>query len=189
MSEELIKKESPFKRFQINASGSAVIFYTSATIFLITAASYGGLFFFNKNLGVREPILLEEIRAKEVSLREDLKDILLLETRLKNLKELLVEHPAPSRIIDFLETNTHPQVRFFSFVFSAAEKSISLGAEAASYATVAQQVIILEQNPEVQKIEFGGLSFNETENKANFRLKIFVNPSLIQFQPETEPAL
>lgn len=189
MSEELIKKESPFERFQITASRSAIIFYTSAAVFLITAASYGGLFFFNKNLGLREPILLEEIRAKEVDLREDLKDILLLETRLKNLKELLVEHPAPSRIIDFLETNTHPQVRFFSFLVSAAEKSISLGAEAASYATVAQQILVLEKHPEVERVEFGGLSFNETENKTNFRLKIFVKPSLIQFQPETEPAL
>ena len=184
MADLLIKRQQPtaLDKLRIESSRS-IFFYVSFLLFLVTAASYGGIYFLNKSQLMAQDDLEKEIKLKEEELRPELlNQIFLLETRLKNMRRLLSGHVRISNVLKFLENNTHPQVGFASFNFSADSRKVDLNGEAASYAVLAEQVGILERNREVEKVEFGGLSLG-ADNRPGFRLTVVVKPTLLQTRP------
>lgn len=183
MPDQLLKKESPMEKFQLTLGGS-LFYYLSMVLFILVAAAYGGLLLLNKNLKDEEPKLLEAIQLKQIELRRDLKEILALESRLRNLKKIISAHRLNSRIFQFLEKNTHPRVQFSSFTLAGAERQMRLVGETLNYATLAQQITLFELDPEVEHVEFGGLS-RGLKNRINFNLEIKLTPPLFIALPQS----
>lgn len=127
--------------------------------------------------------LIAQVKTKEEELRPELlNQIFLLDTRLKTMRSLLSQHLFTSNVFAFMEANTYPQIRFLNFIFSADARKLDMTGEAVSYAALAEQIAALERNPNVDTVEFGGLSLG-TKNLVNFKIAIIFKPALLQPRP------
>lgn len=152
--------------------GGSILFYISLGLFFVIGAGLGGLFLLNKAQKEARETLVEEVDQKQSNLRTDLLDqIFLLEQRLKNLRTLLSEHVFSSNAIALIEQDTLPQARFFNFNFDAVARKLDMTGEAINYAMVARQIGIFERDPQVESVEFGGLSIGGN-NLAGFKISI-----------------
>lgn len=179
MADFLIKKQTTttLEKLQVQG-GRSIFFYLSLFIFLVVLASFGGLAFLNRAQERAEETLVGEIKLKEGELGpESVNRFFLLEARLKNMRSLLSGHTRVSSVFKFLEDNTHPQVRFSNLNFFSDSRKIELNGEAPNFAVLSQQMGILERSPQVEKVEFGGISLS-AGGKPGFRLMIVVKPSM-----------
>lgn len=182
MAEFLLKKESSLDRFDLERGGS-LFFYISLGIFVAVLVSLGGLIVLNRgNLNARDG-LVHQNQLKEESLRPELlQQVVVLDTRLKNVRTLLGSHPFVSNVFSVLEHATHPQVRFLNFNFTGDSRKVDMSGEAASYRALSRQIGILERDPQVESVEFGGLSANQ-EKFVSFRISVIFKPTLLSIRP------
>lgn len=182
MVELLIKKEAP--RSEPKSSLWELLFlYTSLLILFLTAASYGGVTLLNFNQEKTKIRLIEEIKLKEAGLRSELlNEIFLLDERLRNISLLLNRHTFTSNLFKLVETEVHPQVRFTSFNLTINSRKIDLSGEAANYTALAKQIAFLERSPQIEKVEFGGLSF-APNSFINFKMTIMFRPGVLLIRP------
>lgn len=182
MPDLLLKKESPLSSLQIRRGGS-LLFYFSLLVFFVTVASYGGLRLLNNAQGQAREELLAQVKTKEEELRPELlNQIFLLDSRLRSMRTLLSQHLFPSNILRFLEAHTHSQVRFLNFNFGADSRKLDMTGEAATYAALAEQIAVLENDQNVEAVEFGGLSIG-AKNFVNFKIAVIFKPALLRLQP------
>lgn len=182
MAEPLTTSERVQARIRVRG-GDSLFFYFSLLLFLASLAAYGGLALLNRAQGEAREELARAVGEKEAELRPELvNQIFLLDARLKNLRTLLSGHLFTSNIFRFLEGSTHPRVRFLSFNFLAQSRRIDMSGEAASYATVAEQVALFERHPHVEKVEFGGLSLG-SNNLVNFKLTLMLRDAILRLRP------
>lgn len=182
MTELLIKKEAVPSKPEATFT-EILLFYVSLLVLFVTAASYGGVLLLNTNQQKTKTRLVEEIKLKEESLRSELlNEIFLLDERLRKISILLNRHIFTSNLFKLLETDVHPQVRFMNFNLPTNTKKMELSGETASYTALSKQIAILERNPQIEKVEFGGLSF--TPNSAlNFRMNITFKSGILLIRP------
>jgi hypothetical protein len=88
-------------------------------------------------------------------------------------------------VLKFLEENTLPNVRFLTFDFKSDTRRLEMSGDAASYATLTEQIILLEKHPQIEKVEFGGLTLGGN-NLVNFRITIVFRPPLLLNPPFVE---
>lgn len=180
MADQLLKKEYDFRPLQV---GGSIFFYIALALFFVTVASFGGLLLLNRAQKEARQTLLEETSQKEDNLRSDLvKQIFLLDQRLRNLRSLLAGHIFSSHVLKILEEDTLPRVRFLSFGLDVTSRKIDMTAEAVNYATVAQQIGVLEQDPRVERVEFGGLSAG-VNSLAGFKVTVTLKQNTLQLHP------
>lgn len=183
MVETLLKKESALDKLHINIGGFAIFSYGSVALFLLTVTAYGLVALANHNLQAQEPQLEEEIQQKVTGLKKDLHDLLISDSRLQELKNLISKHRFSSSIFLFFEKTTLPQVQFSNFNLNGSTLRVDLAGETTNFNTLAQQITILENSPEVESIEFGGLSIT-AKNRIGFSLNVIFKPSLINLPPQ-----
>ncbi len=182
MPDSLVKKDSSFEK-NFLARGGSFLFYIALLLFFASTGTYGGLLLLNRAQAQSREELVAQVKSKEEDLRPELlNQIFLLDSRLKNMRTLISNHNFISSVFNFLESNTHPKVRFSNFNFSADSRKLDMSGEALSYSVVAQQIAIFELNPQVEKAEFGGLSAGGT-NLINFKVAIIFKPTLLHFSP------
>lgn len=180
MADLFIKKETALAGLGQNRS---LLFYGSLLIFFLVLASYGGLALLNPNQQKTKEGLIEEIKLKQENLRPELlNEIFILDERLKNIRALLSQHTFTSNVFKLIESDAHPLVRFTNFNLIAESRKFDTVGEAANYAVLAKQIGILERDPQVEKVEFGGLSFTPA-NLLSFKLTIIFKPGLMQLRP------
>lgn len=159
--------------------GSSLVFYLALVVFLIITTALGGLFLLNRAQKEARQALVGEVKEKENNLKGGiLNQIFTLEQRLKNLRSLLSGHVFPSNVFTFLEKNTLPEVRFLNMVFDAEARKLDMSGEASSFSVVSRQVNIFERDPQVERVEFGGLS-SSGANLAGFKLTIMFKKSFL----------
>lgn len=147
---------------------------------MLVLAFYGGLFFLNRAQKEAQETLIANIEEKTSAIRpETLREIFLLEKRLTTIKTLITNHTVPSRIFDFLEERTHPHVRFINFTLTGNSRTVTVDGETVSYQALTQQIGILERDPQIEEVQFGGLSLGST-NVVLFQLTIIFKQPLIQ---------
>lgn len=169
----------PAKEILRNEDGFFAL-YAAIVLLLLTAAGYGGLFFLNRAQQATQDQLVDQIRLKEEDLApRTIDEIYALDRKLKNVGAALSSHVFASSIFPFLQNETHPQVQFMNFSFMRTDRKITMTGVAASYAVLARQISILENDPNVEKLEFGGLTVDD-KKKVNFSLTIYVKPALIK---------
>jgi hypothetical protein len=178
----LAKKQPVISSLQLER-GSSLAFYLSLAVFLITAASAGGLALLNRAQQDALRTFEEEVGDKDSSLRTDLvNQIFLADQRLRNLRTLLSEHLISSNVFALVERDTLPQVRFLSFNFDATSRKLDMSGEATSYSLLARQIGVFEQDPNIERVEFGGLSLS-SNNLAGFKIALILKKPFLLLKP------
>ena len=156
----------------------------SIGFFVVVLAATAGIAVLNQRREAQKTQFIDQNKIKEESVwPELLMQIASLETRLKNARALLTNHPFASNVFRVLEQDTHPQVRFSNFSFGRDGLKADMSGEAASYRVLARQIGIFEQDPQIQKVDFGGLS-TTGEGLVGFKLTLVLQASLLQLRPE-----
>ena len=181
--QSLITKDRAASRPWQSEAG-AWVFNVGLVAFLASLVFLGGLFLYNRSLNSSRDVWKKQIDTQEADLRPDLLQQLIdLSNELAATKSLLSNHTFASNVFTFLEQSTHPKVQYTNFAFAADALKIDLSAVAASYQTVADEISILEANPQVAKVDFGGLSRTD-QGLVNFRMSITVRPSLLKLHSQ-----
>lgn len=165
-------------------SSSSFLFYVSFLIFLLVLAAYGGLIFLNRAQQSAEEEILAQIDQKRQELRPELvRHIFSLEQRFKTIQSLFGKHAFPSRTFTWLEQHTHPRVAFTTFNFDSASRKLILTGTVDSLLSLNQQIAIFQQDPSIEKVDFGGLAFKKETGGANFNATIVFKPAFLQLSP------
>lgn len=80
-----------------------------------------------------------------------------LEPRLRTLSSLLDHHSSPDHVLKLIEDSTLPTVVYTSFSLTA-DRTVTLNVVADSLETAAEQAVVLQSAPFVQKANIGGYS-------------------------------
>lgn len=179
---DLILKKEVSDRFS-SASSGPLFLYASLLLFFLTLASYGGLAILNSGQKKALADLNEQIQLKEQELRPELlNQIFLLDTKIRSLRSLLTTHKFLSNVFRLLENDTHSKVRFTSFNLTADGRKLDMGGETANFTTLSQQISLLEKDPQVETVEFGGLSVGAA-NLLGFKLTLVFKEALLYIRP------
>lgn len=183
MADFLQQSQGPTVKVRLTKS-IPILLYLSIFLFFIALASYGGLLLLNRAQGRATQTLLAQLQQKEEELRPEIIDqIFLLEARLKTMRALLENHKFVTRLFTLLQENTLPLVRFSTFNYQSAVNKVDMSGETTGYALLAKQIGVLERHPDIERVEFGGLSRNE--KFLNFRIGITFNPQTLLKLPVT----
>lgn len=189
MPDDLISKKQEFGRTRLSESarilsqGGGLFFTGSAIIFASILAVWGGLFLYRRALENNASVWREQVAVLERELSPDvLNQVLVLFGRLSGAHEILANHIFSSNVLALLEKDTHPRVYFQTFQYASQPKTVTLLAKAASYSDVAEQITLLEADPQVESVNFGGLALDEG-GLVNFKLTIIFKPSLLKLRP------
>lgn len=163
------------------SEAGAWLFNLGLIAFLAALVFAAGLFFYRNSLEKSRTTWADQVKTQEDDLRPDLLQQLVdLAHQLSSTSSLLSNHTFASNVFAFLEASTLPRVQFTSFGLVGAK--VDLAAVADSFQTVADQVGILETNPQVVKVDFGGLSRLDA-GRVNFRITILLKPGLLKLVP------
>lgn len=173
------KGASAFRSPLAVASG-AWLFQLALVAFIASLVAAGGLFFYQRSLEATYADWQEQVQGQEQDLRPELlAQISDLSSGISVARELLSSHVFASNAFILLQSVTHPFVGFSSMGLSRDAKKIELSGVANSYRGVAEQVGLFETHPQIEKVDFGGLSVGE-RGLVNFRLAVIFKPSLLQ---------
>lgn len=180
---DLLSKKEPYISPARLERGGSFIFFIALAVFFIIAASSGGLALLNRAQSEAQAEILEQVREKGDNLQTDLLgQIFLVDQRLSNLRLLIAEHLFTSNVLRLLEQETLPQVRFLNFNFDTFSRKLDMSGEAVSYSLLARQIGVLERNPNIERVEFGGLAIGGN-NLAGFKLTLILKKSFLLIQP------
>lgn len=180
---DLLLKKEPLSE-TLRGTGSSLLFFAALGLFLVILASYGGLALLSRAQRNAEAIQEEQVKSKgEYARPELIRQILVLDERLNSMRILLTKHVFLSNTLRLVEASTHPQVRFTNFGVSAEGKRIELTGEAASYAVLTRQIGFFENDRNVERVEFGGLSLGGESGTLGFKLTVIFKPALLQIRP------
>lgn len=170
------------KNLAVEAGGW--LFSLSLVLVVVSVVAAGGVFFYRRSLESTLRAWIEQVSSQEAELRPELlAQVSELSSALAVARELLQNHVFSSNVLVFLQNIAHPTVQFHSLSFSRDARKIEVSGLAASYRSVAEQVSFMESHPQVEKVDFGGLSLGE-KGLVNFKLAIIFRPSLIQLRSQ-----
>lgn len=185
----LISRDPATARPRALYQGGVWFFNIALLILIFSLVASGGLWAYRRSLETSKAQWTTQIQNQESGADQaqgqggDLKKLLdeLINTShsLGIAKSLLANHVFTSNVFAFLQGATHPQVQFTAFTFSLDSRKIDLSGLAGSYRAVAEQISILESNPQVEQVNFGGLSLGD-RGLVNFKLAVIVKPSLLK---------
>lgn len=171
-------------RVRFSSRMNDTIFLVALILFFLAVFGSGGVLVFRYVANQKIAELKAEREKLEGELRPNLIDqVLELSKRLEAARAVLGKHIFSSNVFEFLESATLPQVRYTSFGYAFDARRVDLNAEAASYATLARQIRVLEARKEVEKVDFGGLSLGQG-GLVNFRISIVFHEDLFYRRPQ-----
>lgn len=169
--------------------GLFVLFFT----ILIT----GGYFLISRQTALASSRLMEA-REQNAQIQAQITEQLTkwgtyedLEARLQILDTQLNKHIVVTRLFEFLEGATLPNVTYQNAVWSASDNKLSLDVTASSYDATAQQVMVFEKQPLVVSVDASGFTAEkdaETRELKSVKFSLmvelkpnaFVGPAVIQ---------
>lgn len=177
----------PISRAASARGGNGFLFYIGFLVFLLVIAAYGGLIFLNRAQQSAEVEILAQIDQKRQDLRPELvQQIFSTEQRFRSMQMLIAKHSFPSQAFAWVEKHTHPRVSFATFNFDGALRKVSLAGSADSLLSLNQQIGIFQHDPDIEKVDFGGLAFTADEKKpgyVTFTATVILKPSFLQVAP------
>lgn len=181
----LARKEAVATKIIQRRQETPALLFVALLLFLLAGAGYGGLILLLSAQASTRDEIVAQIGEKEKNLRPELiEQIILLEERLKNINTLINQHTFASNVFRVIEADTHPQVRFTSFNFQPEFYKVDMSGETVNYAVLSRQVNILERDPLIEKVDFGGLA--QSGNGAlGFKASIKIRSNLLQSRQET----
>ncbi len=151
-------------------------------IFIFSISTLAGLIFYKQYLTKQKEIIAQEIKKKEKEFNQaDIQEWARTAEAIDLAKQILANHRYISNVFAFIQKNTLPDVRYSKFSFDAEKKAITLGAEAKSYAAMAQQRQVFISNPAIISAAVGDFNLDKI-GKVLFLVDLIVNPSLLVSQ-------
>jgi len=183
-AEFLLKQEGNRRESRFGAErGGSAFFFASLILIILILMLWGGLAILNASRAAVREQIANQNKQKEENLRPELlNQVAVLDNRLRNVRTLLDGHVFSSNIFKAVEQDTHPQVRFTNFAFTADSRKVDMSGEAATYSVLSRQIGILERDPQVDRVEFGGLSSTEAKF-VGFKLTVVFKPTLLGIRP------
>lgn len=179
----LLRQDRPAQAFQAQApKSSAFVVFIALILFLLVGGAYAGLTVMNKNQVDQRDTLKAEVAQKKDDLRSSaVSEIFLTSARLKSLGSLLAGHVFATSIFGLVEAKVHPGVSYKGFGFAHGTRKVDMMGDATDYVTLARQLTILQNDPSVEQIGFGGLSLN-SKGGISFNLSLILKHKLINSQ-------
>lgn len=157
-----------------------ILFYLSLLLLLGAVVSY-----FLLNVYIEESKItvenLKEAISREKTAEERIieEEILGYQEKIGNFVQLVSKHLFPSRIFEFIEKNTHPEVWFSAVEINSESGQIKLVGQTENFITLAQQIQIFrektkEDNPKVKDFYLTNINIGK-EGKVNFNLNLNLN--------------
>ena len=172
----------PTIRPQYADERGALVLYIGFTIFIITVAAYGGLILLARTQNKAVEVIAAQIQEKQKEFDPaTIEEFIQLNTRFKNIGTLITQHPFASTALGIIERDTIPQVRFAGFDFTAHLGKVSMKGTASTYAFLARQLIIFEEDADFNSVEFGGLA--RTDEGIEFDLTLVIKPEVLIKKP------
>ena len=169
-------------RHPIAEEHGELVLYIGFTVFIITVAAYGGLILLTHTQNRAVEVIAAQIEEKQNNFNtSSIEEFILLDTRFKNIGKIITTHPFASNALALIERDTIPQVRFEGFNFTAHLGKIFMKGTVPTYALLARQLIIFEEDASFSSVEFGGLS--QSEKGVGFDLTLVIKPETLLQRP------
>ena len=157
-----------------------ILFYFSFGFILLVILSYFILNIYLDRADTRLKNLekeWEEIKSEEQIVLED--ELSAYEKKIKIFSALINQHVSSSRVFEFVEKNTHPEVWFFSLSLNPTEGKIDLSGDAENFVTLHQQIQILKASPSVKDLNLPKIAIGK-EGRIAFSLSLILDPGLFK---------
>ncbi|MCX6764261.1 MAG: hypothetical protein NTU58_00960 [Candidatus Nealsonbacteria bacterium] len=182
MAIEIIpKSESKFQE------GGNILFIISLIVLVAVVSCYFYLFL---TLQKKSEVLtakqyeLDQLKAGENFIETE---ISVAKEKIDNFNDLFRAHKSILGFFDFLEKNTHIKVMWENANFSKTIKEdsqlyqLNFSGNADSFITLAQQIIIFKNRPDILSMKLSSISMEE-KGKVKFGIEIIFNPDLFIFK-------
>ena len=156
------------------------VFWTLLEAIVVLLLVFVGLKIYNFSLSSHLSSINEEI--KKVDAERDLVLENEMQTKIKFFEKvgpLLKSHIRAKKIFDILERDTYSEAQLSNFNFNAESNTLTFSVVSPSAIALAMQVSIFKSDPDVKKVEIGGLSFKEGAIK--FQMKVTLNPDVVTY--------
>lgn len=163
---------------------SGQLLMLTSLLFFLSLASYIGLKYgYQPHLNAQVKDLDKEIDdfAKQIPPREQT-EIINFHSQLTNLKILLANHTHASLFYAWFEKNTQVNTSYQNLDLNLAQGTLNLTGISKTIEDVGEQLLILNQLPEVKKVTLSGVSASPGKFW-QFNLQISVDPKLIVREP------
>lgn len=177
----LSRRASEYRKVRFASQGTDYFFIFILIAFFATLLGWGGIFAYKRTLAAAETSSKDQIGNITKELRQDFGNdkLVVLSDKISAAKELLAGHMLPSNIFILLQDKTLPKVSFSTFSFANETRQIAMAASAENYQVLADQIAIFEGLPQVDRVEFGGLTLGQG-NVISFSLTITLNNSVLR---------
>ena len=158
------------------------------TSFIIPTAIYIGILFgYKPYLQSQLDTVNDRIqRASQAISKNDQARVALFAAQLANVKNLLDNHVASSKVLAWLEKNTHTNVFYEKFSFKKDGLTIGVTAVTRSIDSFVEQAKRLEKDPDIEKVVFQSLAAAE-KTGWNFLMAVTFKPKFANQAPPISP--
>ena len=178
MDDQIIIPGHGQENFQIGRKSFGVFMVLGFLILAVSIAALAGIILYKRFLVNKVEASKNELMKLEAGFDQAQIEKWAMTARSIDLaKEALKNHAYISNVFTFLEQNTLPDVRFSAFSFNSNSNSVRLGAEAKSYAALAQQKAIIESDPAVENLAISNFKLTPIGG-VDFDLEVTFNSSI-----------
>ena len=153
---------------------SVKLLMVSSVIFMLALGAYVGVEFgYEKYLQNQLDALDEQITKASASVSSaDVDTVRKFYSQLTNVKMLLDQHIAMSRLFTWLETNTLQQVTWSDLALRQGTNEIQMNGRAVAMNDYVNELQHLEAQPEVQKVTSQNVRFDDTSGAWDFDVRV-----------------
>jgi len=157
------------------------LFWLSLLLGFCVIGSYFYLRYQISALEKKENSLETQISELERKIDEDLKKegVAEISEKIKYFSKLLKEQKTPSKVFEFLKSVTHPRVQITSLNLDVKNYKMSLEAVTDNFQTLAEQILVLRENQNVQNLEVLNISLTK-EGKVEFALNFTLKEEIFK---------
>lgn len=165
--------------------GRGVVLALSFILFLVSSASAGIVYFWNKTLiAANDGIRADIENRKDQNYLEKIKDLKRLSQRIGEAKTILDSHISVSEVFDILEGNTLKSIRFNSLQFESSNDAdgaqITLNGSSRGYESIAYQSDVFSKARGLHGPVFSDLGV-AANGEITFKLTARVDKSFINY--------
>ncbi|MBI5153407.1 MAG: hypothetical protein HZA36_03035 [Parcubacteria group bacterium] len=184
MSEEIRRKSSTAFPSVIHAKGAVEVVWFSTMIqwglllFILTLGFYMAMqYWYLPNITDDTTSILSETRKLSDEIPKDKRDqVLATYSQVLNIKKLLGSHVYSSKLLTWLEKNTHVGVFIDTTTISILRNTIDILGKAQDKDGIAEQVAVFESLPEVKSVKLSDVQLQTAP--AGFHIIITLKPGL-----------
>ncbi len=150
-------------------------------IFGMAVLAYVGMTFgYETYLNARIKNLDQKIGELSQSVEEGReKNLTSLYSQLVNVQSLLASHPMPSKILGFLEKNTHPRIYYSTLTLAVPEKTLKMEGVATDYNSIVEQAELFRRALEVKSVFLDDSAARE-EGNVRFTIRLLLKPEIFK---------